>query len=159
MYSYGLTITPLSIEAVKHTTIDCLSNILKDIEKLGYGSMEWTTVAYEIKKQNGALHSHSLYHCHKKPWFNKIVKMNKEYQIYIQILVTDSDQTNFRNYCIKEHNPFVWKDYPPGCTKMPGWGLDGSAGPFPLQTHYIKSQYSFIKGPTDGALPSTPVRG
>lgn len=144
MYIYGLTITPITKRSIRDTQDTDLQEVLKSIEKLGYGSIEWTTVGYEIKKQNNALHCHALYHCHKKPWFKKIVKMNPEYQIYIQILVTDKDETEYRNYCIKEANPCVWDDYPPGCTKMPGWSLDGEDGPFPLQTHYIRQKHSFV---------------
>jgi hypothetical protein len=144
MYIYGLTITPTSKENIINTDQEVLIEMLKSIEKLGYGSIEWTTVGYEIKKQNNALHCHALYHCHKKPWFKKIVKKFKGYQVFIQILVTEYDETNFRNYCIKEANPCAWEDYPPGCTKMPGWALNEDDGPFPLQTHYIKQKHSFV---------------
>lgn len=147
MYIYGLTITPTSKANIANTDKETLDSMLKAIEALGYGSIEWTTVGYEIKKQNNALHCHALYHCHKKPWFKRIVKSFKGYQVFIQILVTEEDEVQFRNYCIKEADPTKWDDYPPGCTKMPGWSLDGEDGPFPLQTHYIRQEHSFINDP------------
>lgn len=152
MYLYGLTITPLTKAAIANTEPEHLEDVLRKIEQLGYGSIEWSTVGFEIKKQNQALHCHALYHCHKKPWFKKIVKMNSDYQIYIQILVTELDEVNFRNYCIKERNPLEWDDYPPGCTKMPGWALDGEDGPYPLQTNYHRCNHTFINDPAGSQL-------
>ncbi|AXQ66492.1 MAG: replicase [Cressdnaviricota sp.] len=155
MYHYGITITPIARSAIATTQKQTLELLLKEIETLGYGSFEWTSVGIEVKQQNGALHCHAILHCHKKPWFPKIYKLGKGYQIHIQILVNEIDQITFRNYCIKEHSPFEWDDYPPDCTKMPGWGLKDC--PFPLQKHYIQSKHLFIKEPSNDGTTSTPV--
>lgn len=138
MYRYAITITPISSEAIKTYDACKLEQLLKSIEKLGYGSISWTGVGYELKPTNKALHAHFTLHCHKKPWFPKLYKLDKNVQIHIgndgQPL-SDDGFDRWNAYCSKHMDRLDWQLF-----------------------HYYHS-HMFIKEPVDDGEPPHPCSG